>query len=182
LQAIIDACSVETLPAQVVLVVSNRRGAYGLKRAQAAGIPTLYFPLRPYTAAVKSRQEYDADLAEQVSKEMPDLIILAGWMHILSGAFLDKFEGQVINLHPALPGQFPGTDAIERAFYAFRAGKIEYTGCMVHYAVPEVDAGPVILKSRVPIYLEDTLETLLERMHQTEHRVIVEATERALVG
>ncbi len=180
LQAILDACAEGRLPAEVVLVVSNRKAAYGLVRAERAGVPTLYFPLKPYRDAGLSREQYDADLAERVAAYKPDLIVLAGWMHILSPAFLDRFPNRVINLHPALPGMFPGTHAIERAFEAFRRGEITHSGCMVHYAVPEVDAGPVIVQAEVPIYDTDTLETFEERMHTTEHRLIVEAIAKVL--
>ncbi len=180
LQAILDACAEGRLPAEVVLVVSNRKAAYGLVRAEWAGVPTLYFPLKPYRDAGLSREQYDADLAERVAAYKPDLIVLAGWMHILSPAFLDRFPNRVINLHPALPGMFPGTHAIERAFEAFRRGEITHSGCMVHYAIPEVDAGPVIVQAEVPIYDTDTLETFEERMHTTEHRLIVEAIAHVL--
>ncbi|GAP63633.1 MAG: phosphoribosylglycinamide formyltransferase [Ardenticatenia bacterium] len=180
LQAILDACAEGRLPAEVVLVVSNRKQAFGLQRAARAGVPTLYFPLKPYKEAGRSREEYDRDLAEQVAQWSPDLIVLAGWMHILSPAFLDRFPNRVINLHPALPGMFPGTHAIQRAFEAYQRGEIEASGCMVHYVIPEVDAGPVIATARVPIFPEDTLETFEQRMHETEHRLIVEATHKAL--
>ncbi|MEO1290451.1 MAG: phosphoribosylglycinamide formyltransferase, partial [Chloroflexota bacterium] len=145
LQAIIDAIEKKHLKAKIVAVVSNRRKAYGLERAQKHGIDSVYFPLKPYKDEGKSRKEYDADLAQAVELYRPDLIVLAGWMHILSPAFLDKFPKQVINLHPALPGEFDGTNAIERAFIAGQEGRIKYTGIMVHYAIPKVDAGDVII-------------------------------------
>jgi formyltetrahydrofolate-dependent phosphoribosylglycinamide formyltransferase len=175
LQAILDSIAEGTLEAQVVLVVSNRKAAFGLRRARRAGVPTLYFPLKPYTEAGKNREVYDADLAGQVSKVRPDLVVLAGWMHVLSSAFLDRFSHKVINLHPALPGLFPGTDGIQRAFEAYRRGEIAHSGCMMHYVVPEVDAGPVIIQAQVPIQPDDTLASFEERMHATEHRIVVEA-------
>lgn len=174
LQALIDA----RLDAEIVLVVSNRRDAYGLVRAAQAGIPTLYFPLKPYKDAGKSRGVYDADLTEAVKPYAPDLVVLAGWMHVLSAAFLDQFR--VINLHPALPGQFAGTHAIQRAYEAFQRGEITETGCMVHWVVPEVDAGPAISQAVVPIDRADTLEALEARMHTTEHHLIVEAVKACL--
>nr|WP_290666225.1 phosphoribosylglycinamide formyltransferase [Ardenticatena sp.] len=180
LQAILDACAEGRLPAEVVLVVSNRKHAFGLKRAERAGVPTLSFPLKPYKEAGRTREEYDRDLAEQVARWSPDLIVLAGWMHILSPAFLDRFPNRVINLHPALPGMFPGTHAIQRAFEAYQRGQIQESGCMVHYVIPEVDAGPVIATARVPIFPDDTLETFEQRMHEAEHRLIVDATRKAL--
>ncbi|MDT7884352.1 MAG: formyltransferase family protein, partial [Thermoflexus sp.] len=91
LQAILDACAAGRLWAEVVLVVSNRKDAYGLVRAARAGVPTLYFPLRPYRERGLDRTDYDRDLAERIAPYRPDLIVLAGWMHILSSAFLDRF-------------------------------------------------------------------------------------------
>ena len=96
-------------------------------------------------------------------------------MHILSTAFLDFFPKQVINLHPALPGQFPGVDAIEHTFEAYGRGEVEFGGCMVHYVIPEIDAGAVIADVRVPIEQNDTLETFETRIHQAEHRLLVGA-------
>lgn len=180
LQALIDAIQADRLDAEIVLVASNRKDAYGLIRAEQAGIPTLYFPLKPYKDAGKSREKYDADLAMRVRTCAPDLIVLAGWMHVLSSSFLNHFPNQVINLHPALPGQFAGTHAIQRAYEAFQQGAITETGCMVHVVVPEVDAGPVIAQVVVPIYPEDTRETLEARMHEAEHALIVEAVKTAI--
>jgi len=177
LQAIIDAVEAGRLgDTRIVLVVSNRKDAYGLERAKKHGIPTVYHPLGPYKASGRTREEYDADLARILQREKVDWVILAGWMHVLSDAFLRHFPNRVINLHPALPGKFPGTHAIERAYEAFQRGEIEHTGCMVHLVPDEaVDAGPVLRQEIVPIYPDDTLETLEKRMHQTEHRILVEA-------
>ncbi len=175
LQAIIDACAADALPAQVVLVVSNRGSAFGLTRAERAGIPTRCFPWQPYRDAGRPRAAYDADLADLVAGSAADLVVLAGWMHVLSPAFLTPFSGRVLNLHPALPGSFPGTDAIARAFEAFGRGEITHTGVMVHWVVPEVDAGPVIATAAVPIYPADTLAELEIRVHETEHRLLVAA-------
>ncbi len=180
LQALIDAVSNGRIPARIVGVISNRKEAYGLVRAEQAGIPTRYFPLKPYKAAGKNREAYDADLAEIVAAFQPDLIVLAGWMHVLSPAFLARFPHRVINLHPALPGQFAGTHAIERAYAAFQQGQITHSGCMVHVAIPEVDAGEVIAQRQVPLYADDTLETFAARMHAAEHELIVEAVGLAL--
>ena len=175
LQAIVDAVDKGELAAVIPLVVSNRKAAYGLIRAQERGIPTLYFPLKPYRDAGKSRQQYDADLAAEIQRVEPDLIVLAGWLHILSAAFLNQFPNRVINLHPALPGQFDGVQAIERAFAAYQRGEIEHSGCMVHLAIPEVDAGPVVAQTIVPIQPEDTLADFAARMHEAEHELTVEA-------
>jgi len=180
LQAIIDSIASRHLDAEIVLVVSNRKSAYGLERAAAAGIPCLIFPFKPYRDAGQPRDLYDADLADQVAAHTPDLIVLAGWMHILSPAFLDRFPGQVINLHPALPGTFPGTDAIHRTYEAYQRGEVQHGGCMIHTVIPEVDAGEVIVKEIVPIMPDDTLEQFEEHIHSAEHRIIVEAIRRRI--
>ncbi len=180
LQALIDAVATGTLAAEIVAVFSNRKAAYGLQRAAGAGIETHYVPFKPYKDANKTREEYDFDLSARVAPYLPDLIVLAGWMHVLSPAFLNVFPDSVINLHPALPGEFVGTHAIERAYEAFQTGEITRTGCMIHYVIPEVDAGPVIGTIEVPIYQTDTLEALQERMHTAEHELIVQCVSDVL--
>ena len=183
LQAILDAIRMRVLDAQVVVVVSNRKAALGLERAAKAGVPTHYHPLKSYRDAERSREEYDADLAEILKQYAPDYVVLAGWMHIFSNQFLRHFPYRVINLHPALPGKFPGAHAIEEAFAAFQRGEIKGTGVMVHLVPDEqVDRGPVLLTSEVPIYPTDTLETLENRVHQAEHRTLVQAIDRLIQG
>jgi formyltetrahydrofolate-dependent phosphoribosylglycinamide formyltransferase len=175
LQAIMDAIEKGELTAEIVLVASNRKAAYGLIRAETTNIPTLYHPLKPYLENGQGRKAYDSDLAEKIQHYQPDLVVLAGWMHVLSHMFLEHFPDKVINLHPALPGAFAGTDAIERTFNAFQKGDVSYGGCMVHYVVPEVDAGPVIAQATVPLEPDDTLESFETRIHEAEHGLIIEA-------
>ncbi len=183
LQALLDATRRELLDAQIVVVASNRKAAQGLARAEKAGVPTLYHPLKPYRDAGKTRHDYDADLARLLAEYQPDWVVLAGWMHIFSDAFLRHFPYRVINLHPALPGQFPGATAIEDAFAAFQRGEIKKTGVMVHLVPDEgVDSGPVIASEDVSVYPHDTLETLTNRMHQNEHRLLIQALHRLTVG
>ncbi len=172
LQAVIDSCDSGDLPAEVVVVVSNKASAYGLERAVKAGIPTL---VKEWKKG-QDREEYDRELAKMIADYSPDWVILAGWMRLLTNAFLNEFSGRVINLHPALPGAFPGTHAIERAYEAFLKGDINHTGVMVHFVPDEgVDSGPVIRMEAVPILPMDTLETLENRVHQVEHRLLVES-------
>lgn len=183
LQAILDAIRMRVLDAQVVVVISNRRAAYGLERAQKAGIKTEYHPLKPYRDQGRSRTEYDADLARILKPYQPDWIVLAGWMHILSDAFIRHFPYRIVNLHPALPGKFPGAHAIEDAWHAYQRDEIKQTGVMVHLVPDEkVDMGPVIASADVPIYPHDTLASLTKRIHQTEHQVLVGALDRLLEG
>ncbi len=180
LQALLDAIATGRLAAEIALVVSNRKGAFGLQRAERAGIPTHYVPLKPYIDAGQSREEYDRDLARRIEEYAPDLVVLAGWMHIFSPGFVRLFAGRLLNLHPALPGTFPGAHAIREAFDAYQRGEIRESGCMVHRVTDELDAGAVVAQAVVPFVPGDTLETFEERMHHAEHRLIVEAVQIAL--
>jgi formyltetrahydrofolate-dependent phosphoribosylglycinamide formyltransferase len=178
LQAILDACASGELDAQVVSVISNKADAYGLVRAKDAGVEALHFA----RLENESRQDYDARLAKYISTYLPDYVILAGWMRILSSTFLSRFPNRVINLHPALPGMFPGIHAIERAFDAYQHGEIEHTGVMVHLVPDEgVDNGPVLATEIVPIAKDDTLESLEKRIHQTEHALLVKTIKALLM-
>ena len=171
LQAVLDACAESSLGAAVVTVISDKPDAYALERATLADIPAIARPL----IKGNSRIDYDTRLADTVTAFQPDFILLLGWMRILSTAFLSHFPGRVVNLHPALPGTFPGTHAIERALAAYRAGTIQHTGVMTHFVPDEgVDSGPAILTALVPILPDDTLAALEARVHSTEHRLIVE--------
>ena len=176
-QAIMDAVESGRLPGvEVALVVSNRREAYGIERAVNHGVPVVYFPLAPYQRAGRPRREYDADLAAIVRAFDITWVVLAGWMHVLGDGFLRHFPSRVVNLHPALPGTFPGTHAIARAHEAYRRGEITHTGVMVHLVPDEaVDAGPVVAQEAVPIGPADSLEGLEARIHAVEHRLLVDA-------
>lgn len=171
LQAVLDACAGGALPARVELVVSNRPRVYALERAARAGVESVVL-----TRDGRSRQQYDQALAEVVAAARPDRVVLAGWMHILSAAFLDRFPGQVLNLHPALPGAFPGVNAIARALEA----GVPATGVMVHRVDEGVDTGAPLAVEEVLIHPEDTLESLTERIHAVEHRLLVQALREEL--
>lgn len=180
LQALIDAAAAGRVRAEVTKVIVNRRGAAARERARRAGIPEECRLLGPYLSGGPdpsvARSRYDADLADAVAVGRPDLVVLAGWMHLLSMAFLHRFPEQVINLHPALPGMFPGATAIEDTWAAFRAGEVTSAGVMVHHVVDEgVDDGPVIASEEIPIRTDDTIDILTERIHRVEHRLLVEA-------
>jgi phosphoribosylglycinamide formyltransferase 1 len=170
LQAILDACASGELSATVVSVVSNKADAYGLVRAKNAGVEAIHFPKHEN----ESRRDYDARLAAYVSSCSPDYVILAGWMRILSSAFLSSFPNRVINLHPALPEIFPGTHAIERAFEAYQRRQIKHTGVMVHLVPDEgVDNGPVLAQQEIHFQPEESLEQFEARVHQVEHKLLV---------
>jgi phosphoribosylglycinamide formyltransferase-1 len=176
LQAVLDACAAGQIPADVVAVVSDRADAHALQRAATAGVPSVHIGRHDG----EERADYDARLADVVAGFAPDLVVLAGWMRILTTAFLGWFPERVINLHPARPGELPGTHAIERAWQEALAGERSSTGVMVHLVPDEgVDDGPVLATEDVPILPDDTRESLEARVHAAEHRILV-ATIRTL--
>jgi phosphoribosylglycinamide formyltransferase 1 len=167
LQSLIDQVHRPGGPVEVVHVVSSSPDAYGLTRAAEAGIASSVVPM----AGFGSREERDAALADLVAGLSPDLVVLAGWMSILTGRFLDRFPDRVINLHPSLLPAFPGMHAIEEAL----AWGVRWTGVTVHFVEEQVDAGPPVLQEPVPVGYGDTVETLRERIREVEHRLVPEA-------
>jgi phosphoribosylglycinamide formyltransferase 1 len=157
LQALIDA----GLP--IAAVASNRRGAPALERADAAGIPNRVFELDRYA----DREARDRELAEWLQLRGVDLVVLAGYMHLLTPAFLDRFPDRIVNVHPSLLPQFPGPRAIDDAL----AAGVETTGVTVHYVDEGLDTGTVI--RQVPVSVEPR-DTLVERIHAVEHRILPE--------
>jgi phosphoribosylglycinamide formyltransferase 1 len=177
LQAILDACRGGKLPAVVCAVISNKPDVYGLTRARNAAVDAIYFPKRQD----ESRREYDARLADLVAGYQPDYVILAGWMRLLTSAFLDHFPQRVVNLHPALPGAFPGTHAIERAYAAWQNGEIDHSGIMVHLVPDEgVDDGPVLAVREIYFQSGESLLQFEQRVHAIEHQLLVETLGRLL--
>jgi len=170
LQAILHGCSEGTIDAMVAAVVSDRPEAFALERARCASVAAVVLSHR----SGEDRRDYDVRLADEVARHAPDWVVLAGWMRILSSAFLDRFPSRVVNLHPALPGEFPGTHAIERAFDAHRHGGAARTGVMVHLVPDEgIDDGPLLATIEVPITPHDTVDTLTDRVHLAEHQLLV---------
>lgn len=170
LQAILDACKSGELDAVVVSVISNKADAYGLTRAKNAGVDAIHFA----KLENETRQEYDSRLADYASTCLPDYIILAGWMRILTSTFLNHFPNRVINIHPALPNTFPGTHAIERAYEAYQQGEITQTGVMIHLVPDEgVDDGPLLAKQEIKFIQNESLEDFEIRVHQVEHELLV---------
>ena len=177
LQAILDACASGVLPATVSAVFSNKADAPGLERARQAGITAVVSE----KTQEQDRRTYDARLAEMVAAFGPDWIVLAGWMRILTSAFLDRFQNRIINLHPALPGTFPGTHAIERAYEAWQKGEIKKTGVMVHLVPDEgVDIGPVLGTREILFCRGELLEKFQGRIHEAEHALLVETLKTVL--
>ena len=174
-QAIMDACAEGRIKAEVAAVVTNRAAIGVLDRAASAGIAAdIMAP-----ADAEERPDYDRRLAERVKDFRPDLVVLAGWDRILTAGFCKAFR--IVNLHPAKPGTITGLGAIEKAYDAWQRGELRESGVMVHW-VPDaqVDAGPVIEWKAVAFHENDTLEAFAQRMHETEHKVIVSAVSAAL--
>ncbi|MEM1334390.1 MAG: phosphoribosylglycinamide formyltransferase [Actinomycetota bacterium] len=174
LQALVDASADGRLDADVVAVVSNRADARGLERARAAQIDAEVLEPTPEV----ERAVYDAELADLVASYEPDLVVLAGWMRLLTMSFLGRFPDRVVNLHPALPGELPGTRAIERAWDEAMAGTRTRTGVMVHLVPDEgVDDGPVLATVEVPIDTTGSFDEFATLVHRAEHRLLVNAVD-----
>lgn len=172
LQAIIDACAAGDIEATVVGVASDNASAFAIQRAANHVIDTAV--VAPLDNEVRSA--YDSRLATTIAPWRPDLVVLAGFMRKLSTSFIQHFPNNIINLHPALPGQLPGINAIERAFSEFAAGNRSSSGVMVHYVPDEgIDTGPVIASMPVVFEEHDTLPNFAQRMHATEHQLLISA-------
>ncbi|MFK4025465.1 phosphoribosylglycinamide formyltransferase [Stutzerimonas balearica] len=162
LQALIDSQG-PTNPMRIVAVISNRADAYGLERARAAGIPTRVLSHRDYA----DRETFDSALVEAVDAYDPDLVVLAGFMRILTAGFVRHYRGRLLNIHPSLLPRHKGLDTHRRAL---EAGDPEH-GCSVHFVTEELDGGPVALQAGVPIAPGESLDALVERVHQQEHLI-----------
>ena len=167
LQAIIDNIANKNLPAQIVAVISNKADAYGLERAKKAGIEQRILSHKDFS----DRQQYDRALKNLIDIYQPDLIILAGFMRILSNEFVEHYLHKMMNIHPSLLPKYKGLNTHQRAI---DAGDKEH-GCSVHFVTPELDDGPVILQAKVKIKDHDTAETLAKRVHEQEHIIYPEA-------
>ncbi|MDI1300404.1 MAG: phosphoribosylglycinamide formyltransferase [bacterium] len=163
LQAIIDAIKAGILNAEISGVLSSKADAYGLVRAQAAGIPTAVL----VNSDFPDRESFDRAMLQQLDAWSPDVVVLAGFMRILSRHFVTHYEGRLLNIHPSLLPKYKGLHTHRRAL---EAGDTEH-GCSVHFVTPELDGGPVIAQSVVPVLRSDNEETLTERVHKSEHRL-----------
>lgn len=178
LEAIIESCNNGILDAKVELVVSNKSDAYALTRASKHNIKSV---LLPYIKnKYESRSMYDEELANYINQYKYDLIILVGWMHILSNSFLLNVKSPVINLHPSLPGEFIGMHAIEQAFDAFKRGEITRTGSMVHHVIEDLDAGKVISTVEILIRKNETIESLTKKFQYYEKSLLISAIDKVL--
>jgi phosphoribosylglycinamide formyltransferase-1 len=173
-QALLRAIEAGTLPAGIRAVISNRPEAAGLATAAAAGIPTTVVDHRDYG----DRESYDAALRSAIDAHDPALIVLAGFMRILTPAFVQHYAGRLINIHPSLLPRFRGLDTHARAL---REGATEH-GASVHFVTEELDGGPVFLQARVPVHADDTAELLAARVLEQEHRLYPAAVRLIATG
>jgi phosphoribosylglycinamide formyltransferase-1 len=163
LQAILDHAGDGDLPVEICAVISNRPQAPGLERARRAGVETVVIDHKKYS----DRAGFDAALRKTIDGYRPELIVLAGFMRILSDAFVTHYEGRLLNIHPSLLPKFRGLDTHERAILT---GEAEH-GASVHFVTPGLDEGPVIVQASVPVYAQDDAQTLAARVLEQEHRI-----------
>jgi phosphoribosylglycinamide formyltransferase-1 len=164
LQALLDAQRAKTLGAKVAVVISNKPGVAALDRAAQAGVPTVVISHKDYG----SREGFDAALAAAVRAWSADLVVLAGFMRLLTPTFLNDFPGRVINIHPSLLPAFPGVDAQAQAWHY----GVKVTGCTVHFVDAGTDTGPIIAQSSVAVHDDDTVDTLRARILAEEHQLL----------
>jgi phosphoribosylglycinamide formyltransferase-1 len=165
--SIADACGAGRIPARIALVISDDPGAPGLAAAAARGIATLALPY----ADSRSRKDHDMKMASALKEQGVELVCLAGYMRLLSPAFVREFPGRIMNIHPALLPSFPGLHAQQQAV----AHGVRVSGVTVHYVDEGLDSGPIIVQATVPVYQDDTEETLSARILKEEHRIYPEA-------
>ncbi len=173
LQAIIDAAQ-QDMPVEIKAVISHRAEAYGLERARAAGIPTHHIDHKGFDG----REAFDAALMACIDQYQPGLVVLAGFMRILTDGFVEHYAGRLINIHPSLLPKYKGTNTHARAIEADDAE----AGCSVHLVTAELDSGPILLQASVPILDGDTPEALAARVLEQEHRIYPEAIRRFAAG
>lgn len=174
LQAFIEQCATGQLNAEITAVISNKADAFGLERAKKAGIDTQTINHKDF----QSREEFDTALADVISSYQPDVIILAGFMRILTASFVTRFLGKLLNIHPSLLPKYPGLNTHQRAI---DAGD-KQAGASVHFVTAELDGGPVVLQASVPVQANDTADSLAKRVLEQEHIIYPLATQWLLEG
>lgn len=168
--SIINAVNDGSLPIKIVAVISNRPDAAGIDFAQQAGIDTAIIDHKIFA----TREDFDAAMAIKIDSYQPDLVVLAGFMRILTTEFVEHYANKLINIHPALLPKFKGMDTHQQAI---DAGETEH-GASVHFVTAELDAGPVILQAKVPVLSTDTADTLAARVLEQEHKLYPEAIKK----
>ena len=171
LQAIIDSIRDGSLHAEIAVVVSNKKDAVGLERAQSQGIKGVFHDPSVLKGQPNSREAYDQALVEILQSHGVDLVILAGYMKIVTRVLLDAYQWKVMNIHPSLLPSFPGLSAQQQAL----DWGVKKSGCTVHFVTEGVDEGPIIIQAAVPVLEGDTTESLSTRILKEEHRIYSEA-------
>jgi phosphoribosylglycinamide formyltransferase-1 len=174
LQAIIDAVKSGYIPAKIALVLSDKNDAFALERARKAGIETAVLDKKDF----KTREDFDKEIIENLKKRDVGLVVLAGFMRLLSPHFIQEYRNRIINIHPALLPSFKGTRGIKDAL----EHGVKVTGPTVHFVEEKLDDGPIILQRPVEVKEGDTEEALLERVHKEEHRIYPEAIKLFVEG
>lgn len=172
MRAIVDAAASQGWPARIAAVISNRADAEGLQWAASRGIPTLTVPSREFA----SREAFDASLQQEIDRFQPDIVVLAGFLRILTPAIVNHYRGRMLNIHPSLLPSFPGLHTHQAALDA----GVKVHGATVHFVTPELDHGPIVAQAAVPVLPEDDEASLALRVLEQEHRIYPEAV-RCLV-
>ncbi len=167
LQALIDATHKDTFPAEIALVISNNAEAFGLTRAADAGISTVTLNHRDFP----SREAFDDAIHAALTEHRIKIVCLAGFMRLLTPKFVTRWTGKMINIHPSLLPAFKGLDVHQRVMES----GVRFTGCTVHFVVPEMDAGPIIIQAAVAVHQDDDEASLQKRVHQAEHKIFPRA-------
>lgn len=173
LQAVIDAIEAGTLDARIVVVISNKKDAMALERARKHGLADVFLDPKPFAGLPDSREAYDRAVLDVLRKHDVELVLLAGYMRIVTSVLVKAFENRMMNIHPALLPSFPGLDAQKQAL----AHGVKLSGCTVHFVTEGVDEGPIIIQAAVPVLEGDTPETLAERILKEEHKIYPKAVQ-----
>ena len=171
MQALVEACEDPQFPAEIVLVLSNKKDALGLEFAKSKNIKTAFIDHKNFSSEANPREAFDRKVSAEIEKSGAEIICLAGFMRLLSGWFAEKWMDRLINIHPSYLPDFKGHDAVGDAI---KAGA-KFSGCTVHFVWEEMDAGPIIKQARVPVLEGDTKETLAARILKEEHRIYPES-------
>jgi phosphoribosylglycinamide formyltransferase 1 len=173
LQAIIDAVETGTLQAQIALVISNKRDARALERARQHGIADVFLDPKLYADQSDGREAYDRTILDALRKHEVELVLLAGYMKIVTPVLTQAYPNRIMNIHPSLLPAFPGLDVQRKAL----EWGVKIAGCTVHFVTEGVDEGPIIIQAAVPVFNDDTAETLSARILAEEHKIYPRAVQ-----
>jgi phosphoribosylglycinamide formyltransferase-1 len=173
LQAIIEAVETGTLQARIALVISNKRDAQALERARRHGIPDVFLDSKLYVHQPDSREAYDRAILDALRKHEVELVLLAGYMKIVTPVLIQAYPDRIMNIHPSLLPAFPGLDVQRKAL----EWGVKIAGCTVHFVTEGVDEGPIIIQAAVPVFNDDTAETLSARILAEEHKIYPRAVQ-----